>query len=195
MTTNIEEKKNLHNEILTLLDTTDIYKYKDLFFINKKWLRKIALAYDLSVTVSDNTLSESIFICSVRVSNSSNRTVEASASQRLSEENIFDIEKAQSRATNRAIYDLYSLQELDLSNIYTWEQNNTQWFSLPQQRKKWEYRSITDKQKSYLKKLISEWSEQWEYHRELIASLDDLSMHEAWKLIHELLQDKGTTTL
>jgi len=41
MTTTMEQKENLHREILSLLNTTDIYKYKDMLFINKKCLQMI----------------------------------------------------------------------------------------------------------------------------------------------------------
>jgi len=51
MTQSLEQKENLHSNILSLLDTTDIYKYKDMLFINKKcfwYLRKIYRMFSIS---------------------------------------------------------------------------------------------------------------------------------------------------
>ena len=201
MTQTIQEKQRLHTEILSLLNPSDIYEYKNTLYINKQGLRKISLAYNLSLSVSDNTITETLFISTVRVSDTTGRHIEASASQRLTEDALFDIEKAQSRASNRSIYDFYSLQELDLSWIKgAWSQisqkqtQKIQERTTPHTRAKWNYRAISPKQKSYLKRLIGNDDSWSSYHQELIQSLDDLSMHEAGKLIHEMLQDTETTT-
>ena len=192
-------KQTLHENILSLLESKDIYAYKESLYINKRWLRKIAYEYKLSFSLSDNTLSEHMYISTVRVTDIDGRYVEASASQRLTEDTLFDIEKAQSRATNRCIYDIYSLQELDLSqisnNLYSEvvaQEETTS--SNTRERVRWEYKWITPKQKSYLKRLIEDGSDGWEYYEELINSIDNLSRSEAGKLIHEMLQEKETTT-
>lgn len=194
MTTTMEQKENLHREILSLLNTTDIYKYKDMLFINKKWLRKIALAYNLSMIVSDNTVTETMFICAVRVSDTSGRHIEASACQKLTDDSLYDIEKCQSRSLNRAIYDFYSLQELDLSHVYQWSKAQSLKTPMNINREKWNYKAISLKQKNYLIKLIGEWSEESDYQQELIKWLDDLSSYEASKLIHEMVNKEEVTT-
>lgn len=160
-----------------LLKQNDVYMVNNKSYINKSWYRKLAIAFSISTKIITETRIEKwdivIYNFTIRATTPLWRYIEASSSCSSIERDFKNIEHevrtiSQTRASNRAIWDLIWLYQTSLvgSGINT---PNTNKKSLDSTQSN---NNITDKQKRLLIKLI-----EWKYKDEVLRNAEYKKLH------------------
>ena len=184
-----------------LLDFKDIANIKWKKYINKRWYRKLAIAFSISTEIISEKRIEKwnhiIYDFSIRAISPIGRYMDSSASCCSEERDFTHIENdvratAQTRATNRAISDLIWLWEISYEEIHdTWYQN----YSYENSNKDdsvevvSDNEMITQKQRRLLIKLVENKYQEEQTRNQLYKQIDSLSKEKARITIKWLLEE------
>lgn len=193
----IEEVKNTFAEINliknSLLTKNDLYIVKNKTYINKSWYRKLAIAFSISIKVISENRIESwdkiIYNFTVRASTPLWRYIEASSSCSSIERDFNNIEHevrsiAQTRGSNRAIWELIWLYETCLSNL----DKNIPKSLKDKPEQDISNDEITAKQKRLLIKLIESKYQDEGIRNVEYKKIDSLNKSEARIIIRDLIE-------
>lgn len=183
----IEKIKN------TLLDSRDIVKIKWKNYINKRWYRKLAIAFNISTKIiSENRIIEDdviIYDFTVRATSQMWRYFESSASCSSNERDFTHLNHdvratAQTRATNRSISDLIWLWEVSYEEVVSTHETNIEYIKESNINEK-----ITQKQRHLLIRLVeAKYQDEWTRNI-LYKKIDSLSKNEARNTIRWLIEE------
>lgn len=183
----IEKIKN------TLLDSKDIVKIKWKNYINKRWYRKLAIAFNISTKIiSENRIIEDdiiIYDFTVRATSQMWRYFESSASCSSNERDFTHLNHdvratAQTRATNRSISDLIWLWEVSYEEVVSTHETNIEYIKESNINEK-----ITQKQRHLLIRLVeAKYQDEWTRNI-LYKKIDSLSKDEARNTIRWLIEE------
>jgi len=191
--TEIDKLKN------SILDTRDLVTIKWKRYINKRWYRKLAIAFNISTEIVKEERIEKdnlvIYDFSIRATSPVGRYMESSASCASNERDFNHIENdvraiAQTRATNRCISDLIGLWEVSYEEM-KYESSNIKW-------NLWEAKNNTRMQ-SY--STGSDWDRITQKQRNLLIRLveskyqDDSTRNILYKKIYSLSKSEARDTI
>lgn len=186
----------------TLLDTKDIVKIKWKNYINKRWYRKLAIAFNISIKVISEAriVKDDIILYDFTVRSTSPmwRYFESSASCSSNERDFNHLNHdvratAQTRATNRSISDLIWLWEVSYEEIcnndYEKNKYNKEKINSEINTKFSNHENITQKQKYLLIRLVESKYQDEETRNLLYKKIDSLSKSEARNTIKNLIEE------
>lgn len=202
---NLTTIKNAFNEISKiknmLLDSKDIVKIKGKNYINKRWFRKLAIAFSISTEiisekriVEDDTI---IYDFSIRAITPIWRYMEASASCSSTERDFNHLDNdvratSQTRATNRTISDLIGLWEISYEEVQdSWYQNYSYEKSDEDDTLEdlTDNEMITQKQRNLLIRLVESKYQDEHTRNQLYKQINNLTKEKARITIKQLIEE------
>ena len=176
----------------SILDSKDIVNIKGKKYINKRWYRKIAIAFSISTEViNEQRIIEwevTIYDFTVRATTPMGRYTEASASCSSEERDFNHLDNdvratSQTRATNRAISDLVWLWEVSFEEI-----DNSSNKEIAETKSS-THDELTQKQRTFLIRLVESKYEDEQTRNALYKKIDTLTKQEARETIRWLIDE------